>query len=108
MAEIVAKKYTECYSFHHYKGLTVDFAKANDANFILKRLERHSSDFDNEAQHALMNKTLNNSIETIFLISSKNVREISSTNVRQILSLAGDVRNFMSKEINSYIKALKR
>ena len=48
-----------------------------------------------------------NSIETIFLISSKNVREISSTNVRQILSLAGDVSNFMSTEIISYINSLK-
>ena len=54
-----------------------------------------------------MNKTLNNSIETIFLISSNNVREISSTNVRQILSLAGDVTNFISNEIISYIKSLK-
>ncbi len=68
---------------------------------------RDSSDFDNEAQNALMNKTLDNSIETIFLISSKNVREISSTNVRQILSLAGDVSNFMSNEIISYINSLK-
>ena len=55
-------------------------------NFILRGL-RDSSDFDNEAQNALMNKTLDNSIETIFLISSKNVREISSTNVRQIYRL---------------------
>jgi len=108
MAEIIAKKYQNV-TFASYKGLTVDFAKANDANFILRGL-RGTSDFDNEneAQLALMNKTLNNSIETIFLISSNNVREISSTNVRQILSLNGDVTNFISKEINSYIKALKR
>lgn len=106
MAKIIAKKYQNV-TFGSYKGLTVDFAKANDANFILRGL-RGTSDFDNEAQLALMNKTLNNSIETIFLISSNNVREISSTNVRQILSLNGDVTNFISKEINSYIKALKR
>jgi len=86
--------------------LTVDLAKANATNFILRGV-RDSSDFDNEAQNALMNKTLDNSIETIFLISSKNVREISSTNVRQILSLAGDVSNFMSNEIISYINSLK-
>lgn len=106
MAAIIAKKYPNV-TFSSYKGLTVDFAKENDANFILRGL-RGTSDFDNEAQLALMNKTLNNSIETIFLISSNNVREISSTNVRQILSLNGDVTNFISKEINSYIKALKR
>ena len=86
--------------------MTVDLAKANATNFILRGV-RDSSDFDNEAQNALMNKTLDNSIETIFLISSKNVREISSTNVRQILSLAGDVSNFMSTEIISYINSLK-
>ena len=105
MAEIVAKKYTNV-SAYSFKGLTVDFAKANSINFILRGM-RDSSDFDNEAQNALMNKTLDNSIETIFLISSKNVREISSTNVRQILSLAGDVSNFMSTEIISYINSLK-
>ncbi|MBT7521367.1 MAG: pantetheine-phosphate adenylyltransferase, partial [Nitrospina sp.] len=88
------------------KGLTVDFAKANATNFILRGL-RDSSDFDKEVQNALMNKTLDNSIETIFLISSKNVREISSTNVRQILSLAGDVSKFISTEIISYINSLK-
>lgn len=105
MAEIVAKKYTNV-SASSFEGLTVDFAKANATNFILRGL-RDSSDFDNEAQNALMNKTLDNSIETIFLISSKNVREISSTNVRQILSLAGDVSNFMSTDIISYINSLK-
>jgi phosphopantetheine adenylyltransferase len=47
----------------HSKGLTVDLAKANATNFILRGL-RDSSDFDNEAQNALMNKTLDNSIET--------------------------------------------
>jgi pantetheine-phosphate adenylyltransferase len=105
MAEIVAKKYTNV-SASSFKGLTVDFAKVNATNLILRGV-RDSSDFDNEAQNALMNKTLDNSIETIFLISSKNVREISSTNVRQILSLAGDVSNFMSTEIISYINSLK-
>ena len=105
MAKIIAEKYINV-SFATYQGLTVDFAKANNTNFILRGL-RDTSDFDSEAQNALMNKTMNNSIETIFLISSKNVREISSTNVRQILSLNGDVSNFMSDQIISYIKSLK-
>jgi pantetheine-phosphate adenylyltransferase len=105
MAEIIAKKYPNV-SASSFKGLTVDFAKANTTNFILRGV-RDSSDFDNEVQNALMNKTMDNSIETLFLISSKSVREISSTNVRQILSLAGDVSNFMSTEIISYINSLK-
>ena len=45
MAEIVAKKYTNV-SASSFKGLTVDFAKANASNFILRGL-RDSSDFDN-------------------------------------------------------------
>ena len=105
MAEIIAKKYNNV-SASSFKGLIVDFTKANATNFILRGV-RDSSDFDNEAQNAIMNKTLDNSIETIFLISSKSTREISSTNVRQILSLAGDVSNFMSTEIIAYINSLK-
>jgi len=105
MAEIVANKYTNV-SASLFKGLTVDFAKANGTKFILRGV-RDSSDFDNEAQNALMNKTLDNLIETIFLISSKSVREISSTNVRQILSLGGNVSHFMSSEVVSYINSLK-
>ena len=52
MAEIVAKKYTNV-SASSFKGLTVDFAKANSINFILRGM-RDSSDFDNEAQNALI------------------------------------------------------
>lgn len=85
----------------------MNFVKDNHSTFILRGL-RDSSDFNNEAQYALMNKTLCKSIETIFLTSSKNVREVSSTNVRQILSLDGDISHFVSKEIFSYIRALKR
>ena len=106
MAEIISKKFSNV-SFLSYQGLTVNFVKDNHSNFILRGL-RDSSDFNNEAQYALMNKTLCKSIETIFLTSSKNVREVSSTNVRQILSLDGDISHFVSKEIFSYIRALKR
>jgi len=106
MAEIISKKFSNV-SFTSYQGLTVNFVKDNHSNFILRGL-RDSSDFNNEAQYALMNKTLCKSIETIFLTSSKNVREVSSTNVRQILSLDGDISHFVSKEIFSYIRALKR
>ena len=106
MAEIISKKFSNV-SFTSYQGLTVNFVKDSHSTFILRGL-RDSSDFNNEAQYALMNKTLCKSIETIFLTSSKNVREVSSTNVRQILSLDGDISHFVSKEIFSYIRALKR
>jgi pantetheine-phosphate adenylyltransferase len=82
-----------------YKGLTVDFCKNEDANFILRGL-RDSHDFKFEKNIAQMNKDLDSSIETIFIITPPELSHISSSLIRDIIKNGGDAGKFIPKEIN--------
>jgi len=82
-----------------YKGLTVDFCKKENANYILRGL-RDSHDFKFEKNIAHMNKELNTNIETIFIITPPKISHISSSIIRDIIKNGGDVRKFIPKEIN--------
>ena len=82
-----------------YEGLTVDFCKRENANFILRGL-RDSHDFKFEKNIAQMNQKLNNEIETIFLITPPEISHISSTIIRDIIKNGGDVSKFIPKQIN--------
>ena len=82
-----------------YEGLTVDFCKKENANFIVRGL-RNSHDFKFEKNIAQMNNELNNQIETIFLITPPEISHISSTIIRDIIKNGGDVSDFIPKEIN--------
>ena len=82
-----------------YEGLTIDFCKKENANFILRGL-RDSHDFKFEKNIAQMNNDLNNEIETIFLITPPELSHISSTIIRDIIKNGGDVSKFIPKEIN--------
>lgn len=77
-----------------YSGLTVDFCKEQNANFILRGL-RSYSDFDYEFGIAQMNKSLVSNIETIFLLTEPEYSAISSTIVRDILRNNGKVEQFL-------------
>jgi len=82
-----------------YKGLTIDFCKKEGANFILRGL-RDSHDFKFEKNIAQMNKDLDSSIETIFIITTPEVSHISSSLIRDIIKNGGDISQFIPKEIN--------
>ena len=82
-----------------YKGLTVDFCKKENANYILRGL-RNSHDFKFEKNIAHMNKELNPNIETIFIITPPEISHISSSIIRDIIKNGGDVSKFIPKEIN--------
>ncbi len=96
----LSKKKVEVISF---KSLTTNLCKKHNSNIILRGL-RAVSDFEYEFQLAGMNRKLNNSIETIFLMSNVENQIISSNFVKEIISLGGDVKKFTTK---STIKALK-
>ena len=87
-----------------FKSLTTDLCKQYKSNIILRGL-RAVSDFEYEFQLAGMNRKLNNSIETIFLMSDIENQIISSKFVKEIISLGGDVKKFTTK---STIKSLKQ
>lgn len=82
-----------------YSGLTVDFCKSNNANFILRGL-RTSIDFEYEKAIAQMNNFMKNEIETIFLLTEAVHTPVSSSIVREILRYGGDVSKFLPEEIN--------
>ena len=81
-----------------YDGLTVDFCKSINANFILRGL-RNSKDFNYEKEIAQVNQTLNEAIETIFIITSSEYSHISSSLVREVAKNGGDISKFVPKGI---------
>jgi len=81
-----------------YEGLTVDYCNARGAKFILRGL-RNSRDLDFEQPIAQMNKKLNNSIETVFLVNVPEFSAINSSIVRDIYLNGGDVSEFLPKGI---------
>ena len=87
-----------------FTSLTTDLCKKYKSNIILRGL-RAASDFEYEFQLAGMNRKLNNSIETIFLMSDVENQIISSRFVKEIIKLNGDIKKFTTK---STIKLLKK
>ena len=85
-----------------FNGLLVDLLKEYNANVILKGL-RNSTDFEYELQMAYINKELNSDIETLCMMSSPENLHISSSCVRQIAKLGGNIEGLVPKEIISDI-----
>ena len=86
-----------------FNGLVVDHAKAQGAKVIIRGL-RAVSDFEYEFQMAGMNRQLNDSLETVFLTPSEHLSYISSSLVREIASLGGDVSRFVHPEVMQALK----
>jgi pantetheine-phosphate adenylyltransferase len=77
-----------------FDSLLVDFARDHNAQVIIRGL-RAVSDFEYEFQLSGMNKRLNPNIETLFMTPSEEFANISSSLVREILSLGGDISPFV-------------
>ncbi|MDJ0812861.1 MAG: pantetheine-phosphate adenylyltransferase [Woeseiaceae bacterium] len=81
-----------------YAGLTVDFALENDLRVIIRGL-RAVSDFEYEFQLANMNRHLTEEVETAFLTPTEKYTFISSSLVREVAQLGGDVSSFVSPAV---------
>lgn len=81
-----------------YGGLTVDFARENGLRVIVRGL-RAVSDFEYEFQLANMNRHLTDEVETAFLTPTEKYTFISSSLVREVAELGGDVSEFVSPEV---------
>lgn len=81
-----------------YEGLTVDFARENGLAVIIRGL-RAVSDFEYEFQLANMNRHLTEDVETVFLTPTDKYTFISSSLVREVASLGGDVSEFVSPRV---------
>ncbi len=83
-----------------YEGLTVDFARANNLQVIVRGL-RAISDFEYEFQLANMNRHLTDEVETAFLTPTEKYTYISSSLVREICSMGGDISEFVSPQVST-------
>ena len=87
-----------------FDSLLVDFAKTNNAQIILRGL-RAVSDFEYEFQLAGMNKHLDKNIVTFFLSPSEEFSNISSSLVKEILMLGGDISSFVPQEVEKILRS---
>ena len=87
-----------------FKGLLVDFADQYRAQAIIRGL-RAVSDFEFEFQLALMNRKLNEEIETIFMMPRESYTFLSSRLVKEIAGLGGDISSFVPPNVE---RALRR
>ena len=86
----------------YYDGLLADYAKTAGAGVIIKGL-RAMSDFEYEFQMALTNKRLNPEVETVFLTTAAENMYLSSSMVKQIASMGGDIKGFVPEKIRKDI-----
>ena len=87
-----------------FDGLIMDFCKQQSAIAVVRGV-RNVTDFDYEAQMAAMNRKLRPEVETVFLLPSLDLQPISSTLVREISKLGGDVSQMVSPEVAKALAA---
>lgn len=83
-------------------GLLAEYVRQVGANVVVKGL-RAMSDFEQEFQQALTNKKLNPEMETVFISSAVEYMYLSSSIVKQVCSLGGDITEFVPPEVREEI-----
>ena len=102
----LAKEATRCLknvTVTSFKGLTVDHAKAQGARFIIRGL-RAVSDFEYEFAMAQMNKNLSQETETVFLMSGLDYHFLSSSMVKEVAALGGNIANLVPDNVRQYLE----
>ncbi|HHW13802.1 MAG TPA: pantetheine-phosphate adenylyltransferase [Firmicutes bacterium] len=87
-----------------FEGLTVHYAREHGAQVIIRGL-RVLSDFENEMMMALMNRNQEPTIDTVFLMTSKDNAFLSSSAVKELASLGGDVSALVPPEVVARLAA---
>ena len=88
-------------------GLLASYAERQQADVIIKGL-RAVSDFEDEFQQALINKKLNPQVETVFFAAESDNMFLSSSMIKQVCILGGDVTPFLPEQICADIEARLR
>ena len=86
-----------------FTGLLKDLLIEKKIFNVLRGI-RSVTDYEYELQMANMNKKLHNEIETVFMIPKENYSCISSSIVREIISLKGDISKFVPNEVIEYLE----
>jgi len=87
-----------------FHGLLVDFARSMDARLIIRGL-RAVADFEYEFQMALMNRHLEPSLETVFMVPSLETTYISSSLVREVARFGGDITGLVHPTVATALRA---
>lgn len=87
----------------HFSGLLVDYLKDKKINFIIRGL-RAVSDFESEFQMALTNSKLAPGIDTIFLMTKESHLYLSSSTVKEVAELGGNVGEFVPAGVKEKLK----
>ncbi len=106
MVRVATKElsHVEIAPFH---GLLVDFVRERGAHAVIRGL-RAVSDFEFELQMALMNRNLDQSVETVFLMPSQEYIYLTSTIIKEVARLGGDLAGLVHPEIASRLAARLR
>jgi pantetheine-phosphate adenylyltransferase len=102
MAQEIARPYRNI-EVVPFRGLLRDFVVGHSGNVVVRGL-RAVSDFEYEFQMAGMNRQLMPEVETLFLTPSDQYQFVSSTFVREIASLGGDVSKFVAPSVLARLK----
>jgi len=86
-----------------FNGLLIDFVRQYDSHCVLRGL-RAVADFEYEFQLANMNRALKPDFESVFLTPSENLAYISSSLVREIASMGGDITPFVATNVAEALK----
>lgn len=86
-----------------FEGLLVDFAASQNARVIFRGI-RAVSDYEHEWQMALMNRRMQPQIETVFLMAGEEYSFISSTVVREVASLGGNISGLVPPAVERHLK----
>jgi pantetheine-phosphate adenylyltransferase len=86
-----------------FNGLLVDFVASQGASVVVKGL-RAVSDFEYELQQALMNRIMREGVETVFFMTSPENLFLSSSMVKEIARLGGDVGQFVPAQVHARLE----
>ena len=86
-----------------FDGLTVDYAKKREADVLIRGL-RAVSDFEYEMQLSQVNSSLDSTINTVFLITKPEYNFISSSTIREIALMRGDISNFVPAPVKKFLE----
>ncbi|MHC4115977.1 MAG: pantetheine-phosphate adenylyltransferase [Planctomycetota bacterium] len=102
IAELLEEKHMPGVSVESFEGLTVEYAARKKADVILRGL-RSLTDVQYEFQLAMTNRAVAG-IETVFIMTSEQFGFTSSTLIREVASLGGDLSNLIPKNIYEHLK----
>ena len=91
-------------SVQAFEGMTIDFARQNGANVIIRGL-RAITDFESEMQIAQINHSLDNNIDTMFFTTSLEYAFLSSTVVKEVAYYNSDISKFVPKAVEEKVKS---